>query len=393
MNKGIRVTLVAFILALIMTVSALGADSLVTFKGHGKAIEFSPGSVYEDSDLFDDFKDVMPGDVLTEKISILHNGNERFFARVYMRSLGGVVNHEFLSKLHLSVLSDSKNLFDAPADETGALTEWTHIATISKGEWVDLDVILTVPHSLDNHYRFTSGDVEWEFMVEEVPKVYIPLTPAPLTEYIKYRVDANYYTDGVLDNDIPQRLLYTERAEKLPDIEKIADRYKDATLYGGKEYTYTSTKFDGESNTYTLRFDRQSEPLPDEPDEPDVPDEPQWVRYTVEAVYYTNGRVDAYLPLFASGDVEALPTELEIEALFGASAIVGGVEYKYTSTTFDGETNKFLVRFDRTVTPDEPEVTPPTGDTTNIPLWLGLLLGSLLVMALLLWLEKKKDKK
>ena len=374
----------SFLLTIVMTVSAFADDALVTFRGHNRDIEFYPGSVYSDTDLFDNFKDVMPGDVISRKISLKHSGDSRFYAKIYMRALGGTVNHEFLSKLHLSVSSKSNNLFDAPADTTEGLTDWTHIATLTKGEWVDLDVILTVPTDLDNHFQFEEGHLEWEFMVEELPKSYIPIKPAVSPDYVRYRVEALYYTDDVSDHDVPLTLYYNDKAETLPDIEEIVERYSTRTAYGENEYNYTSTVFDSNTNTFTLRFDRTVAPIP-------IP-EPTYTRFTVEAKYYTNGILDIFVPVFASGDVELLPEVSEITALYSNLTTVNEVEYKFTATEFDEETNTYTLRFDRT-SDEEPDPTPPTGDNTKLPLLIGLLAGVLALLILLIILSKnKKDE-
>lgn len=379
--KRITTFVFASLLTVIMTVSAIAADALVTFRGHDKLIDFHPGSVYSVTDLFDNFKDVMPGDVIEQKISLKHSGDRRFYAKIYMRSLGGTVGNDFLSKLHLGVSSQSKDLFDAPADKTDGLTDWTYIATLTKGEWVDLDVTLTVPTDLDNSFQFKEGQVEWEFMVEEIPRSYIPVTPAVGRDYVKYRVEAVYYTDNVADGEAPLPLYYNAKAESLPALEEIVERYSNRTTYGENTYSYTSTVFDSETNTFTLRFDRTTPEIP--------PQEPTYIRYTVEAKYYTNGILDIYVPVFASGDVESIPDETEITALYSDLTTVNELEYKFTAIEFVEETNTFTLRFDRT-SEEKPDPTPPTGDNTKLPLLVGLLAGVLVILVLLIILSKKK---
>ena len=62
---------ISFLLALLLlaTTSALAASS-VTFEGGAENFVFLPGSQFSDSDLFQNYKMVMPGDVLTQRITV-----------------------------------------------------------------------------------------------------------------------------------------------------------------------------------------------------------------------------------------------------------------------------------------------------------------------------------
>ena len=74
MKKTFRaVTSLALMLLVIMsmTAGAFAADSTITFRGQAEGFGFQPGSQYTTTDLFDGFKNVMPGDVLTEEITFV----------------------------------------------------------------------------------------------------------------------------------------------------------------------------------------------------------------------------------------------------------------------------------------------------------------------------------
>ena len=58
-------------------------------------------------------------------------------------------------------------MFDAAANETAQLTEWTLLGTLYSGGEVNLNVILDVPVELDNMFREYVGDLDWEFMIDE----------------------------------------------------------------------------------------------------------------------------------------------------------------------------------------------------------------------------------
>lgn len=165
-----RVTRVALALIMLMTVavSASAADGNVTYSGDAGKFIFAPGSEHSLTDLFPEFKDVMPGDTLTQKIVVKNNAKKS--VKISMRALGAHEDSkDFLSKLNLYVekVTDTP-LFEAPADQTAQLTEWRQIGVLAAGGEAELMVGLQVPTSLDNNYKKLVGYLDWEFMVEEI---------------------------------------------------------------------------------------------------------------------------------------------------------------------------------------------------------------------------------
>lgn len=160
------------VLALCLSLApAAFADSSVTYKGQAEKFLFAPGSDYSPTDLFENFKGVMPGDTLTQKIDVRNAADEKVNVKIYMRALGAKEgSEEFLSQMTLNVKAmDGAELFDAPADQTAQLSDWVCLGTFKSGANTTLDVSLNVPITMGDDFQQAIGYLDWEFMVEEFP--------------------------------------------------------------------------------------------------------------------------------------------------------------------------------------------------------------------------------
>lgn len=162
------------ILLLSCAVPVSAADGKVTYSGNAGSFVFEPGSDHSLTDLFPNFKGVMPGDTLTQKITVKNDADNKVKVKIYVRSLGAHEDSvDFLSQLGLKVKTSSENemayMFDAAANETAQLTDWVCLGTLYSGGEVNLDVTLNVPVELPNEYQNQIGYLDWEFMIEEFP--------------------------------------------------------------------------------------------------------------------------------------------------------------------------------------------------------------------------------
>jgi len=155
-----------FMLLFLLTGSALAASS-VTYEGGAEKFVFLPGSSYSESDLFENFKGVLPGDVLEQKITVKNDTDG--IVRIYMRAEPvSEADRDFLSQMTMTVESANRELFDASTSETAQLTNNTLIGAFKSKGSTELTVKLYVPASMGSEYMGRQGTIPWTFLVEEI---------------------------------------------------------------------------------------------------------------------------------------------------------------------------------------------------------------------------------
>lgn len=165
MIKKIVKGMIALIIALFLTTNMLYAQSNVTFLN--KADEFIVSPL--DKDLFTNFKDVMPGDTLVQPITVENDGGNDFAIKMYMRVYPIAEEYmDFLSQMTMTLENDGVVFYQDTIDQTMALEEYILLAELKPGEFINLDVTLEVPLALNNEYADMLGELDWEFMLEEI---------------------------------------------------------------------------------------------------------------------------------------------------------------------------------------------------------------------------------
>ena len=202
MKKLLSLVMVIAALAA-LTVPALAADAVVRRDGTSGIVIETTGSGYTDTDLFDNFKNVMPGDKLTEDITVKNSVNGFDYVKLYIRAVphdeqGNPLTYDevyenedghdqknvdgerdetvvtmadFLSKLTMEVYlvnadGTKQSIFSASPDQTAQLTDNVLLGTFAKGKSAKLEAVLTVPAELGNEYAYRVGEVDWLFTVE-----------------------------------------------------------------------------------------------------------------------------------------------------------------------------------------------------------------------------------
>ncbi len=190
--KKLSAFLWALIMLLSMNITTFAADSRVIFD-NSSLITYEPGSVYTSTDLFDNFKGVMPGDVRKEEISIEDWCAFYDYIKVYMRAVphdetsnpispevlkelqadnrkGAKSDleymYDFLKQLSMKVTQDGRVIYQESPDALDGLADNVYLGELRWGQKVNLEVELIVPIELGNEYMDRIGEVDWVFTVE-----------------------------------------------------------------------------------------------------------------------------------------------------------------------------------------------------------------------------------
>ena len=189
------------------------SDSTILIKSKS-LFDFNVESKYTSSDLFDEFKDIMPGDTLTEKVTIVNQSRSTDYVKVYLKAVlhdedsvvGG--NHlkysetyentdgkdqagisgkrdetvatmsQFLSKLTMTVTDKSgKVIFEGAPSELDGLEKRVSLGKLRKNKSLELNVKLywypdaNYDEDETNDYDYNDyanrvGEVDWVFTVE-----------------------------------------------------------------------------------------------------------------------------------------------------------------------------------------------------------------------------------
>lgn len=244
----ISVPLLCIMFFLGMHTTVLAADSTIVFQGAQEGFSIQPGSEYTATDLFDNFKNIMPGDKLVENINIKNQATDCDYINLYMRALVFDENNnpltyseafesldgkdqagldgtrdetvatmqDFLSQLTMRIYNGSELIYEASPNQAGALLNNVFLGSLSNGEELKLVAELDVPIELGNAYANRVGEVCWVFLAECI-------------EYEKLTVQKVWE-----DNGYPDR-----PGQVLVDLLRDGREYDQITLNKENQWTYT----------------------------------------------------------------------------------------------------------------------------------------------------------
>ena len=167
-----RIISICLLLAALLALAlpAFAEEGTVSYVGGAERFIFLPGSDESPTDIFPEFKNVMPGDQLAQVIQVRNDVSNKTKIRVYMRATGVDGNLDFLNEMRLIVTQrGASKLYDAPADQYEGLGEWVYLGTVYSGGKITLDVVLNVPITMGNEFQKAVGFINWQFKVEELP--------------------------------------------------------------------------------------------------------------------------------------------------------------------------------------------------------------------------------
>ena len=276
-------SLVLMILIVIsLSSTAFAAAPSITFKGFTSGFDFQPGSEYTVTDLFNSFKNVMPGDTVTETITFTNSASDCDFVNLYMRAEAHdetanplspkvadketiAAMTEFLSKLSMKVWNGTEIIYDAAPNELGGLGSNKFLGTFRSGETASLKVELSVPIDLDNKFADRIGEVDWIFHVEAYNESQLSVRK------VWSDGNANHANDSITVNLLKDGKV--ERSQELNaangwayTFDRLAEGHtwtaEEAAVPAGYTVSYSTT---GTMTTITNTKNSQPEPEPSYP--------------------------------------------------------------------------------------------------------------------------------
>lgn len=181
--KNLSALVFGLVLSLGLSAAAF-ADGSVEYVGGAEKFLFLDGSEFSDTDLFGSFKNVFPGDVIEQTVTVKNGFFGPDSVRIYLKAIAHdssnpiiadtdetlTTMEDFLSQLRLTVSQNGKVILDASPDQTGGLTENVFLGDFPNGSSTKLTLTLSVPAELGNDYADRMGEVDWVFTAEEIPE-------------------------------------------------------------------------------------------------------------------------------------------------------------------------------------------------------------------------------
>lgn len=249
------------IMTAMLVTPAFAADTVITYVGGERNFSYDLGSnKLTDSDLFDNFKGMWPGDSATQTVNFKNESDESHFIRLYLKAVShdasgnepvaGVADvalmNEFLAAVDIKVTADSEVIYNGSGDMGETMTNGILLGKFHKGEGTVLNIELSIPLELDNKFAGILGEVDWIFTAEQ-------------DNYPDKTLTVNKVWAGTFDEhpDYVYILLLQDGREV--DSVKLSYsnnwKYKWENLYGGSEWTVMEVVPNGYINSIKTTTD------------------------------------------------------------------------------------------------------------------------------------------
>ncbi len=156
------ICIAALILSAIEITLAFPSEPTVSYDG--KAKEFIFVNTVE-TDLFPSFKEVVPGDCISQEINVRGNHISTatdFYLRAEVED-DIVIPEEIVLKVYL----ENEMISSSSLNTSGSLTENVHLCQLTKDGSVKLKAVLEVPTSVGNEISDMQKEVKWIFTAQE----------------------------------------------------------------------------------------------------------------------------------------------------------------------------------------------------------------------------------
>lgn len=135
----------------------------IEFTGTEPNFTYTP----ENTDMFNNFKNIMPGDIIEQKIQIRNSSKDKS-VKIYLRAeTVSEEDEDFLSNMALAVYNGNKLISDDNASKQGKLNENVLLGTIAPDSKVELTAKLQCNIAMDNEYASDKGEIKWIITTEE----------------------------------------------------------------------------------------------------------------------------------------------------------------------------------------------------------------------------------
>lgn len=170
-SKNIIKSLIITLMLVMSMTTIYGADTNIIFDGNAEDFIFLNGS----QDLFDNFKNIMPGEVRKQDIILKNNDYRELRFYLSIKVIDSLdKDTSGLSIYNITINNGDEEFYKGTLDDLAKLSaermsDDTLLATLQKGETTTINMTLEVNgDSMDNTYQNREGLIQFRFSVEEL---------------------------------------------------------------------------------------------------------------------------------------------------------------------------------------------------------------------------------